>query len=113
MKLLFILLCCFYAPEGWHIVFQLSVCLSENFNIGHNFCNIEHSNFIFGMHVHLIELHILSGERSSFKVKGQIYGSKSLKRGIVFLTNTSLVRFNLIIFHSNDFFLLIHIIATR
>ena len=49
----------------------------------HNFCNIEDSNVIFGMHVFLMELHILSGERSksSFKVKAQIYGSKSLKRG--------------------------------
>ena len=76
---------------GGHIVFALSVCclfvcclfVCTNFNIGHNFCNIEDSNLIFGMHVYLMELHILSGERSrsSFKVKGQIYGSKSLKRG--------------------------------
>ena len=77
---------------GGHIVFALSVgrlfvCLfvCANFNIGHNFCNIEDSNLIFGMHVYLMELHILSGERSrsrsSFKVKGQIYGSKSLKSG--------------------------------
>jgi len=43
-----------------------------------HFCNIEDSNLIFGMHVYLMELHILSGKRlrsrSSFKVKGQIYG---------------------------------------
>jgi hypothetical protein len=61
----------------------LSVILSQNFNIGHNFCNIEDSNLIFGMHVYLMELHILSGERSrsSFKVKGQIYGFKAASRG--------------------------------
>ena len=45
------------------------------------FCNIEDSNLIFGMHVYLMELHILSGERSRsmsfFKVKGQIYGFKA------------------------------------
>ena len=64
-------------PVGWHIEVELSVSLSvrpsENFNIGHNFCIIEDSNFIFGMHVYLMELHILSGERSrsSFKVKGK------------------------------------------
>ena len=64
-----------------------SVCWSvcANFNIGHNFFNIEDSNLIFGMLVYLMELHILSGERSrsrsSFKVKGQIYGSKSLESG--------------------------------
>jgi len=61
----------------------------------HNFCNIEDSNLIFGMHVYLMELHILSGERSrsSFKVKGQIYGSKSLKKGhcVLCFTNTYLV----------------------
>ena len=73
-------------PVVWHIAVELSVrlsvCPSENFNIGHNFCNIEGSNFIFGMHVYLMELHILSGERSrsSFKVKGQIHGSKLLNR---------------------------------
>ena len=52
--------------------------LSENFNIGHNFCNIEDSNLMFGMHVYLMELHILSAERSrsSFKVKGQKTKSK-------------------------------------
>ena len=50
-------------------------CLSENLNISYNFCNIEDSNLIFGMHVYLMELLILSGERSrsSFKVRGQIY----------------------------------------
>ena len=43
-----------------------------------NFCYIEDSNFIFGMHVYLMKLHILSGERSrsSFKVRGQIYVAK-------------------------------------
>ncbi len=52
------------------IVFALSVGLlvgwsvCANFNIGHNFFNIEDSNLIFGMHVYLMELHILSGERS-------------------------------------------------
>jgi len=74
---------------GGHNVFALSVCwfvcwfVCTNFNIGHNFCNIEDSNLIFGLHVYRMELHILSGERSrsSFKVKGQIYGSKSLQRG--------------------------------
>ena len=66
-------------PVVWHIAVELSVrlsvCPSENFNIGHNFCNIEGSNFIFGMHVYLMELHILSGKwsssRSSFQVKGK------------------------------------------
>ena len=70
----------------------VSVCLSQNFNLGHNFCNIEDSNLIFGMHVYFMELHILSGERSrsSFKVKGKKNQSGALG-GIVFLTNTSLV----------------------
>ena len=64
--------------SGGHIVFALSVGLSVGLFVPtlifcHNFCNIEESNFIFGMHVYLMELHILSGERSrsSFKVKGQ------------------------------------------
>ena len=64
--------------SGGHIVFALSVGLSvglfaPTLIFCHNFCNIEESNFIFGMHVYLMELHILSGERSrsSFKVKGQ------------------------------------------
>ena len=75
----------FYAPgrvaySSWtvrHSV-RLSVCPSENFNIGQNFCNIEDSNLIFGMHVYLMELHILSDKRSrsSFKVKGQKTKSK-------------------------------------
>jgi len=52
------------------------VCLfASHFYIYHNLCNIKDSNLIFGMHVFLMELHILSGERSrsksSFKVKGQ------------------------------------------
>jgi len=81
-------------PVVWHIAVELSVrlsvCPSENFNIGHNFCNIEGSNFIFGMHVYLMELHILSGERSrsssSFKVKGQktkSKGSNKIQREII------------------------------
>jgi hypothetical protein len=60
-----------------------SLCVSQNFNLGHNFCNIEDSNLIFGMHVYLMELHIVSGERSrsSFKVKGQNMASKWRNRG--------------------------------
>jgi len=56
------------------------------------FCNIEDSNLMFGMHVYLMELHILSDERSrsSFKVKGQ--QKSGLLGSIVFLTNTSLVQ---------------------
>ena len=61
---------------------------SENFNMGHNFCNIEDSNLIFGMHVYLMKLHILSGKSSrsmsSFKVKGQNTKSReviSFKKG--------------------------------
>ena len=73
----------FMLPVGWPISVELSVSQSvcqsvrpsENFN-GHNFFNIEHSNLIFGIHVHLMELHIFSCERwrwrSSFKVKCQI-----------------------------------------
>jgi len=74
-----------------HIVFALSVGLfvglfASNFNICHNFCNIEDSNLIFGMHGYLMELHNLSGERyrSSFKVKGQKTKSReviSFKKG--------------------------------
>ena len=72
-----------YSPRGssvrerWNklpVVFALSVGLfSPTLTFCHSFCNIEDSNFIFGMHVYLMELHILSGERSrsSFKVKGQ------------------------------------------
>jgi hypothetical protein len=42
------------------------------------FCNIESSNLIFGMQMHLLKLHIIIGERSrsSFKVRGQIYVAK-------------------------------------
>ncbi len=69
-----ILSLCHYVTKS----FCHSVILSQNFNLGHNICNIEDSNLIFGMHVYLMELHILSGERSrsmsSFKVKGNIYG---------------------------------------
>ena len=83
-------------PVGWHIAVELSVrlsvrpsvCPSENFNVGHNFCNIEDSNLIFGMHVYLMKLHILSGKSSrsgsSFKVKGQKTKSReviSFKKG--------------------------------
>ena len=59
---------------------RLLVCLfvCTNFNIDHNFCNIEDINFIFGRHLYLMELHILSGERSrsrsSFKVKVKYMG---------------------------------------
>ena len=75
----------FMPPVGWHIAVELSVCLSvcpsENFNIGHYFCNIEDSNLIFGINVYLMELHILNGDRSrsSFKVKGQ-ENKKKLKK---------------------------------
>jgi len=79
----------FHAPgrvaySGWTV--SPSVCLSVN--VGHNFCNIEDCNLIFGMHVYLMELHSLSGERlrSSFKVKGLKTNSRqviSFKRGII------------------------------
>jgi len=64
------------------------VCLSLNFYLCHNFCNIEDIDLIFGMHVYLMELHILSGERlrSSFKFKGLKTNSRqviSFKRGII------------------------------
>ena len=60
----------FMPPVWWPISVELSVSQSvcqsvrpsENFN-GHNFFNIEHSNLIFGIHVHLMELHIFSCER--------------------------------------------------
>jgi hypothetical protein len=83
VMLVFIPLVILMPPVGWHIAFELSVCPSvspsENFNIGHNFCNIEDSNLIFGMHVYLEELHILSGERSRSKVKQiQSKGSNKL-----------------------------------
>jgi len=62
-------------PSRSNVKDMVSVRPSENFNIGHHFFNIEDSNLIFGMHVYLMELHILEGERSrsrsSFKVKGQ------------------------------------------
>ena len=62
----------FMPPVGWHIAVELSVCLSVlNFNIGHNFCNIEDSSLIFVMHVYLIELHILSAERSRLFSQGK------------------------------------------
>jgi len=76
------------------------VCPSENFNIGHNFFNIEDSNLIFGnighnffniedsnlifgVHVYLMKLHILSGggSRSSFKVKGKKINTKRRNMG--------------------------------
>ena len=64
---------------------MVSVIRSENFKIAHNFCNIEDRNLIFGMHVYLMRLHILSGgslrSRSSFKVKGQQNNSKRHNRG--------------------------------
>jgi len=78
-------------PVGWHLAVELSVCPSKNLNVGLNFCNIEDSNLIFGMHVYLIKLHILSGERSRpmscFKFKCQNTKSReaiSFKREIIF-----------------------------
>ena len=71
--------------SGGHIVFALSGGLSvglfaPTLTFCNNFCYIEDSNFIFGMHMYLMKLHILSGERSrsrsSFKVRGQIYVAK-------------------------------------
>ncbi len=59
------------------------ICPSENFNIGHKFLNIDYSNLIFGMHVYLMKLHILSGgssrSRSSFKVKGKKINKNKFK----------------------------------
>ena len=49
----------------------------SNFNIGHYFLTIGHTDLILGRHVYLMEPHILRGNmsrsRSPFKVKGQIY----------------------------------------
>ena len=57
------------------LVCSLVCLLASNLYINHNLCNIKDSNLIFGMHVYLMELHILSGKRSrsksSFKVKVQ------------------------------------------
>ena len=66
------------------------------------FCNIEDSNFIFGMHVYLMELHILSGERSrsSLKVKGKKNNQSGALGGIVFLTTTFLVSIVLPLLHA-------------
>ncbi len=90
----------FWAPKV-SIVIALSVCPSEitshfafRFQNVDFFCNVDHSNLIFAMHVYLMVLHILSGEwlRSSFKVKGKKkIKSKCAAGGIVFMTNTSLV----------------------
>ena len=66
---------------------------ASNFNIGHNFCTIKDSNLIFGVHVYLMELDILSGERprSSFNVKGQIYRGHSVSQKILyFLLKTAI-----------------------
>ena len=45
----------------------------------YTFSFIQDGNLIFGMHVYLMQMHILSGERSRsrsyFKVDGQIYAS--------------------------------------
>ena len=76
---MFAVYCCALIIWGTYCfcpVFWLVCWFASNFNIGHNFCNIEDRNLIFGMHVYLMELHILSGEgsRSSFNVKGRIYG---------------------------------------
>ena len=53
-------------------VYIASVRPSKNFNIGHNFFNIEDSNFIFGMDVYLMQLHILSGGRSKVKYTASV-----------------------------------------
>ena len=62
-----------YAHKFWPSVCPSSVCLSENFNVGHNFCNIEDSNLIFGMHVYLMKLHIFEW----WKVKVILQGQRS------------------------------------
>ena len=74
----------FYAPffneEGvycfWPVCLSLCVSvpkLKPRLKFGHIVCNIDDSNLIFVTHVYLMELQILSGERSrsSFKVKSQ------------------------------------------
>ena len=52
------------------------VKLIGQINIVHNSCTIRDRDFILGMHVQLIELHLLMGQmsrsRSRVKVKGQI-----------------------------------------
>ncbi|KAH3874155.1 hypothetical protein DPMN_037397 [Dreissena polymorpha] len=63
------------------LLIRWSVCLfAPTLTFCNNFCYIEDSNFIFCMHMYLMKLHILSGERSrsrsSFKVRGQIYVAK-------------------------------------
>ena len=61
-------------PVGWHIAVELSIsqyvsmCVCQSVrpkknNIGHNCFTIEDSNLIFGMHVYLMEMNILRGER--------------------------------------------------
>ncbi|KAH3893976.1 hypothetical protein DPMN_018131 [Dreissena polymorpha] len=57
------------------------------------------------MHVHLTELHILSGERSrlSFKVKCQIYAVKWRSRGhCVFLKNAKCSSFQTVVFRPTE-----------
>jgi len=70
-----------------------SVRPSEHFIIGHNFWNLEDRILIFGMHVYLMELHILCGQRSrsSFKVKDQIYGFKAAQKGALCFWQTPLL----------------------
>ena len=88
----------FLCPRRWAYsdrTVNLSVRLSEipshfAFRFRKMVITFDHSNLIFGM-----ELHILSGERSSFKVKKKKKKNQSgAVGGIVFLTNTSLVSFN-------------------
>jgi hypothetical protein len=62
----------------------LHLCFSFRFSKNaHNFYVTSDINLMFGMHVYLMELHILSDERSrsSFKVKGQMYFFKRSQKG--------------------------------
>ena len=62
---------------GWSVGWSVG-WFAPTLTFCNNFCYIEYSNLIFGMHVYLMELHILSDERSrsSFKVRGQISVAK-------------------------------------
>ena len=68
---------------------------NSSFNIHYNFsCNIEDSNLIFGRHVYLMQLQILSGERSNVKVirqgqKSNIWLQSGTVGGIVFHKHNS------------------------
>jgi hypothetical protein len=63
----------FFKVKGQISLYFYFLKLYPSLKFGHNFLNIEDSNLIFGMHVYLMKLHILSGERSrsSFKVKSK------------------------------------------